>query len=254
MFNLNFRFYIKKIIPLVAATVFLFSSSIMLTGCGGKETSRVLPPDVYYKKALYASGNHDYNGAVKNFKALIENYPSYRDTLKAELKLGDAYYLEGKFIEANGAYMDFINLHPRSKYVPFAMFFAAMSDYKREEAVGRTQEPIIKAKKILEKLISSYPDSKYSGKAFKYIGLINGKLAENEFFTGLYYYNASQWKPAVYMFKSVLNDFPNQKIIPRTLYYLSICYGRLNDKKNEDLYRSTLLSKYPDSRYAKMSG
>lgn len=243
----------KQLVFVLFAIVITSVFSVILSGCGKNVKKNMLPPDVYYKKALYDSQKHDYNGAVKNFKALIENYPAYRNTKKAELKLGDAYYLEGKYIEAQGAYLDFIHLHPRSKYVPFAMFYEGISYYKRKEATGRTQSPLKSAKTTFEKLISKYPYSKYSKEAFKYIKLIDIGLSENTFFTGLYYYNASLWKPAAYMFKTVLRQYENENvpIIPKTLYYLAVCYKNLNNKKMETHYMNILRAKYPQSKYVR---
>ena len=243
----------RGLILLTTAVILTSAFSVMLSGCGKNVKKNILPPDVYYQKAVHDSQNKNYQGAAKNFKSLIENYPSYRNTKKAELKLGDAYYLEGKYIEAQGAYLDFIHLHPRSKYVPFAMFYEAMSFYKRKEAVGRSQSPLKNAKATFEKLISKYPYSKYSKKAFKHIRLIDIKLSENTFFTGLYYYNASLWKPAIYMFKAVLKQYAskNVPIIPKTLYYIAACYKNTGNKKMEAHYMNILKAKYPQSPYAR---
>lgn len=235
----------------MAITVFS-ASFMLLTGCGKNVKKHILPPNVYYQKALFYAQKHNYSGAAKNFKALIENYPTYHNTKKAELKLGDAYFMGGKFIEAQGAYMDFIHLHPRSRYVPFAMYYAAMSYYKRKERVGRTQSPLKHAKLMFEELVSKYPYSKYSKKAFKYIKIINIDLSKNSFFTGLYYFNASLWKPAAYIFKGVLKQYSGLPIIPKTLYYLTICYRNLNNKKMENHYKNILHKDYPQSKYAKM--
>ncbi len=246
------KIYRLLVIAIMAITI-SSASFILLTGCAKNVKKHILPPDVYYKKGIFYAQQHNYSGAAKNFKALIENYPTYHNAQKAELKLGDAYFLEGKFIEAQGAYMDFIHLHPRSKFTPFAMYYAAMSYYKRKQAIGRTQSPLKHAKLVFEELISKYPYSKYSKKAFKYIKIINMDLSENSFFTGLYYFNASLWKPAAYMFKVVLKQYPGTPIIPKTLYYLTMCYKNLNDKKMESYYKNTLRENYPQSKYAKMA-
>ncbi len=237
----------------LSALLLASAAPFLLTGCGKNVKKNILPPDVYYNKALHDSRNRDYNGAAKNLKALIENYPAYRNTKKAELKLGDAYYLEGKYIEASGAYLDFIHLHPRSKYVPFAMYYEAMSFYKRKEAAGRTQSPLKKAKAVFEKLISKFPSSKYSDSAFKYIKIIDAGLSENTFYTGMYYYKASLWKPAAYMFKTVIKQYGGKglPVMPKTLYYLALCYKNMNNKKMEARYLNRLKEKYPRSKYAK---
>ena len=242
----------KKLTLLISVIAVTSAFSVMLSGCGKNVKKNILPPDVYYGKAMHDSQVKNYGGAVKNFKALIENYPAYGKTEIAEIRLGDVYYLEGKYIESAGAYLDFVHLHPRSKYVPFAMYYEALSYFKRHLAVGRNQAPLKNAKKIFEKLISKYPYSKYSKKSFKYIKFINIKLSENTFFTGLYYYNASIWKSAAYMFKTVLKQYGRDgvPIIPKTLYYLSACYKNLGNKKMEARYMNMLKTKYPKSRYA----
>ncbi len=225
--------------------------AVPLSGCGKAQKVETLPPGVYYRQAIYDSNHHDYIGAEKNFKSLIENYPSYKKTELAELKLGDAYYLSGKYIEAEGAYIGFVNLHPRSSYAPFAMYYAGMSEYGRMENPGRNQHPLTKAKSLFEQLISNYPSSKYSLKGFKYIALIDDKLAENEFFSGLYYYNASLFKPASYMFKEVFREYPKTGEAPKAVYYLILCYEKLGNKKMAARYKAVLLKKYPETGYAK---
>jgi outer membrane protein assembly factor BamD len=226
--------------------------SFALSGCAVKNTKKkILPSDVYYKKALYYAHERNYNMAAKNFKSLITNYPSYSNTKKAELKLADVYYLGGKYIEAEAAYHYFIMIHPRSKHIPYALFYNGMSYYKQIESIGRNQKPIKKAKLEFEKLISKFPYSKYSKKAFKLIRLINIHLSENTFFTGLYYFNAGMWKQAAYMYKVVLNKYQGLPIIPKTLYYIIVCYKNLNNKKMEQRYKEFLLSHYPSSVYTK---
>lgn len=245
------KIYGLSVMPMMIASVFL-ASSVFLTGCGRNVKKTMPSPDTYYKKASYDSQHHNYSGATKNFKALIENYPSYVHIKEAELKLGDAYYLEKKFIEAQGAYTDFVYLNPGSKHVPFAMYYAAMSYYNRKEQIGRTQVPLLNAKATFEKLISSYPYSKYSKKAFKYIKIINMRLSENSFFSGLYYFNAGLWKPASYMFKTMLKQYEGLPIIPKALYYLIISYKNMNNKKMENHYKNILHKKYPQSKYLKV--
>lgn len=240
----------RLLVLILLLTAAVSMLSFFLTACGKNVKNNTLPPGVYYKKALNEAHNRNYTGAAKDFKNLIENYPAYRNTVKAELKLGDVYYLNGKYIEAQGAYSDFITLHPRSEYVSFAMFYEAMSFYKRKQAVGRTQSSLRQAKIVFEKLISNYPYSKHSKKAMEYIKKINIYLSENTFFTGLYYYNASMWKPAIYMFKIVLKQYPGLPVVPKTLHYLVICYKNVNDKKAENHYLRLLKEKYPHSKYA----
>ncbi|MCL4542370.1 MAG: outer membrane protein assembly factor BamD [Deltaproteobacteria bacterium] len=246
------KIYRLSVISIMALTI-SSASFILLTGCAKNIKKHMLPPDVYYKKGLFYARQHNYSKSVKNFKALIENYPTYRNAQKAELKLGDAYFLGGKFIEAAGAYMDFIHLHPRSKFIPLAMYYAAMSYYKRKQATGRTASPLRHAKIILEELASKYPYSTYSKKALKYIKIINVDLSKNSFFAGLYYFNASLWKPAAYIFKNVLKRYPGTPVIPETLYYLAVCYRNLNDKKTESYYKNILRKNYPQSKYATMA-
>ncbi len=233
--------------------VAVLSMSFLLPGCAtnNKSTKKLLPPGVYYKKARYYSLKKNYPQAAKNFKELISNYPSYRYTKMAEVKLADIYYLEGKYIEAGAAYLDFIKLHPRAKSVPFAMYYTGVSYYKRIEPVGRTQTAAKKAKQEFEKLVSKYPSSKYSKKALKLIKLIDIHLSKNTFFTGLYYFNAGMWKQAAYIYKIVLKQYHDLPIIPKTLYYLVLCYRSLNNQKMELKYKHLLLTKYPLTVYAK---
>jgi outer membrane protein assembly factor BamD len=240
-----------KIVFLFTIFISIISFSFMLSGCASKNTKKILPPQVYYKKALYEAKNKNYSAAAKNLKSLITNYPSYRNTRKAELKLGDIYYLAGKYIEAVGAYTDFLVLHPRSKEAPFAMFYIGMSHYKRIMGVGRSQNQAKKAKAEFEKLISKYPYSTFSKEALKLIKIINIHLSKNTFFTGLYYFNAGMWKQAAYMYKIVLKQYKGYPIVPKDLYYLYMCYSNLKNKTKANKYKEILISHFPESIYSK---
>ena len=59
------------------------------------------------------------------------------------------------------------------------------------------------------------------------------------------------WKPAIYMFKAVLSEHGGKgaPVIPKTLYYLAVCYGKTNNKAMESHYMNVLKTKYPKSGY-----
>ena len=64
----------------------------------------------------------DYEDAIKDFRQLKERYPYSKYAILAELKLGDAHFLNKDYADAAIAYEEFARLHPRNEVVPYVLY------------------------------------------------------------------------------------------------------------------------------------
>jgi hypothetical protein len=67
--NMNITKRNRGLILFLITAVIASAFSVMLSGCGKNVKKNILPPDVYYQKAVHDSQNKNYRGAAKNFKA-----------------------------------------------------------------------------------------------------------------------------------------------------------------------------------------
>jgi tol-pal system protein YbgF len=122
----------------------------------GLPASAPPPPLGVSPQRMYDTAYADYTSgqwalAIAGFEAYIKTYPRTDKTDDAQLYIGEAYLLDGKFEEAVAAYDKVIADYPTGDAVPMAY-------YKRGLALVRLKR-MDEARSSWEAVIKQYPDS-----------------------------------------------------------------------------------------------
>ncbi|MCX7823106.1 MAG: outer membrane protein assembly factor BamD [Syntrophobacterales bacterium] len=137
-----------------------------------------------------------YGKAQEAFQKLIEQYPYSKHVILAELKLGDAYYLDKKYAEAAVAYEQFARLHPAHEAAPYALYQLGMSYFKMGEDVERDHAQLKKALSVFERLSKAYVGTPYATKAATQASLCKQMLAKHEIKVATFYYKRGKYTAA----------------------------------------------------------
>lgn len=107
---------------------------LLLSGCGIIDYFFLPPPEdtaqELYEGANDAMQEKNYSQAAQYYTKLKDNFPFSPYTVEAELSLGDAFFLDGKYPEAAEAYKEFESLHPRHEAIPYVLYQVGMSNLK----------------------------------------------------------------------------------------------------------------------------
>ncbi|MDR1872872.1 MAG: outer membrane protein assembly factor BamD [Deltaproteobacteria bacterium] len=221
---------------LAAITLLLLAPTFGLTGCGkavnyiksafgyGSGETDALEGDqsaALAAKAQERMDADDYAEAATIYQQIKDQYPYSRYALLAELKLGDAYYLNAKYIEAYGAYRSFEELHPTNDAVPYAIYQQGMCHYMRMNGIDRDQTPTLLTIQTLAHLIESYPDNHYSTLAKARIAEAQNNLAGHEFYIGEFYYKRKDYQAAMNRFKGLIEAYPDSGYHQRAFNYIA---------------------------------
>jgi outer membrane protein assembly factor BamD len=163
----------------------------------------------------------DYVEAAQLFQQLKDQYPQSRYAMLAELRLGDAYYLNAKYIEAYGAYDSFSDRHPMNDAVPYALYQKGMCWFQRMNGIDRDQTPTIQAINDFAYLVEVYPDSRYATMAHARVAEAMNSLAGHEFYIGEYYYKRKDYAAAMRRFRGLIRAYPDSGYHPRAFTYIS---------------------------------
>lgn len=163
----------------------------------------------------------DYKTAAELWQQLKDQYPYSKYATLGELKLGDALYLQGKYIEALGAYEDFERLHPENDAVSYAVYQQGMCHYQRMHGIDRDQTPTIQAIQTLARLIETYPDSQYAAMGRARIAEAQNNLAGHEFYVGEFYYKRKDYAASMNRFMGLLQYYPDSGYHQRALNYIA---------------------------------
>ncbi len=162
---------------------------------------------------------------------LKEEYPLHNLAILADIGIADSYYSDKEYMEAESAYSDFITLHPTNENVPYAIYQMGMCHYNQIETIDRDQTATIKAKKEFEKLVSRYPDSKFSTMAEKLLRECKQKLAEQEFYVGQFYFKQKKYQAALARFETVARDYANIGLDYKVEYFINETKAKIAEEE-----------------------
>ncbi len=209
-----------------------------LSGCGGLSMGDTLSkwfgitstsdldlgedaPQTLARQAQERMEADDYKGAAELWRQLKDQYPYSKYATLGELKVGDALYLQQKYIEALGAYEDFERLHPDNDAVPYAIYQQGMCYYMQMRGIDRDQTPTIQTIQTLARLVEMYPGSQYAAMAQARIAEAQHNLAGHEFYVGEFYFKRKDYEAAINRFLGLLQYYPDSGYHQRALNYIA---------------------------------
>jgi outer membrane protein assembly factor BamD len=169
------------------------------------------------------------------------------------MKRAESFFEQAAYPEAIVEYQHFIDMHRVHVLAAYAQYKLGESHLKMAKSVDRDPEPVKKAQEAFEKLLKSYPGSKYEVDAVEKIRECQNWLAEVNFFVGRFYYRRGAYLAAAHRFEAILEDDPELKVAPDALYYLALTYKEIgaDDWARENL--TLLATRYPDNKHRKKS-
>lgn len=193
-------------------------------------------------EGLYARGSSEFNdGSYKKareyFTRLKDEYPLHNLAILAELGIADSFYTDKQYMEAEGAYSEFLNMHPTNDNVPYVLYQMGMCHYNQIGTIDRDQTETIKAKKEFERLINRFPDSKLSNVAEKLLRECKQKLAEQEFYVGQFYLRQKKYQAALKRFETAVRNYSNTGLDFKLEYYIE--ETKKNIAEEEKLMKET---------------
>jgi outer membrane protein assembly factor BamD len=185
--------------------------SMALSGCGLIDYF-FLPPPEDTAQELFEAGQdamHDknYDDAVEYFTKLKDRYPFSPFTPRAELALGDAYFLDEEYMLAVDAYKEFEALHPAAEETPYVLYQIGVCNYRQFESVDLPMNMVVDALEHFYRVEESYPGSKYAEAAKDYIVRCRKLLAEHELFIADFYWRTERYGSAWKRYQYVVDNF-----------------------------------------------
>ena len=168
----------------------------------------------------------DYTRSTKEFRRLVQVYPSSELAPEAQFLAGMSYELLDKPSEAFAAYKKVVEIYPFSFRFKDAIereFAIAESFYsgKRLKLVGPVSFPSLdKAIEIYQHIIDQAPFGEYGARA--------------QFRLGECFRKQGRFEEASRAFQRVISDFPSSSLVKDAKYNVAFCAYRLSLKPSYD--------------------
>lgn len=188
-----------------------FAFLMLLPGCIWIDSYFLPPPEdtaqELYEAGMEAMDEKDYGDAQEYFTKLKDRFPFSPFSLRGELALGDAYFLDDEFILALDAYKEFEALHPSNENIPYVLYQIANSNISMFRSIDRRQENIKEGLEYLYRLAETYPQSQYAEAAKAMIVKSRRILAEHEIYMADFFWRTDQFGPAWHRYQYVVENF-----------------------------------------------
>lgn len=224
----------------------LFQSLLILTltwtlsGCGIIDYFYLPPPDDTVQE-LFESGNDamrdkQYAQAAKFYSRIKDDYPFSAYAVDAELSLGDALFLDKKYLDAAEAYRDFEMLHPRHEAIPYVLYQTALSLRLSYTSVDKAATDVEEAIEYLQRLIHSYPNTEFAAKAPEEIQACRRMLALREVYFADVYWNMGNYQAAWSRYQYVTDNFADiEDAAEYSRQKGEVAYKRYRGKASEEV-------------------
>jgi outer membrane protein assembly factor BamD len=211
---------------------------LCLTGCSILKIFKKDPLVKGTPEGLYARGSAEfqdgsYKKAREYFTRLKDEYPLHELAILAELGIADSFYTDKEYVEAEGAYNEFLNMHPTNENIPYVIYQLGMCHYNQKGTIDRDQTETIKARKEFEKLIARFPNSKFSIAAGKFLHECKQELAEHEFYVGQFYFRQKKYTAALKRFEGIAQNYGGIGLDYKLGYYLDETKRKIAEEKSK---------------------
>jgi outer membrane protein assembly factor BamD len=218
-------------------------------GCAGKR-KKIIPPDKLWSEGNEAFKDEAWELAVERYKALLDQHPFDANAEEAELKIGQAHYLAGRYAEAIAAFGDFERMHPTSQSLPFVEYHLGMSYLAQTSTSDRDQQAASNANTYFRNLIDRFPTSPWADKARLRVRECRETMANHEAGIAEYYLRHRNMKAAESRLRGLLADYADTEATARALYTFAQTYAQHDEQEGATLALATLVHHHPDGPLA----
>jgi outer membrane protein assembly factor BamD len=224
--------------------------SLLLAACAKAPTvPTAVQASVHFQEGERLFEKGLYPDAIAAWEKVRESFYSPELNTLVDLKIAEAYFLDGKYIEATAAYETFLKSnpdHPRSADVLFQLGLC----YQRQMLkADQDQTMTLQALAAFETLLQRYPLDPRQEEARSYIAACLTQLAAHEMVVGEFYLKTGRYQAAINRFEGVFRRYPAYPDGAEVYYHLGRSYLLNGDPARSDEAFGLLYQRFPHSKY-----
>ncbi|NCN42110.1 outer membrane protein assembly factor BamD [bacterium] len=190
----------------------LFLATSVFYSCASNELKNSDNPEIVYNEAVRLLEDESYLEASEFFAELRRRFPQSRFAVLAELRSADMDFNQENYIEAAAGYGVFVDLYPRHKEAPYALFRKAQSYFKSApDLVARDQSSAKNAIVAAQAFLSRYPGAEYKKEVEQILNDSRLKLAQKEAYVARFYHKREAFEAAIRRWQLLIRDYADIK-------------------------------------------
>ncbi|MCC4831719.1 MULTISPECIES: outer membrane protein assembly factor BamD [Shewanella] len=218
-------------------------------------------PEGLYAQARTSMELGNYSKAVRTLEALDSRYPFGPHKTQVQLDMIFAYYKMDDVASGIANIDRFLRLNPTHPDIDYVYYMRGLTNMQADnylfhdmmniDRTDRDPKNAQDAFKDFDRLIKSYPDSKYSADAQQRMQYLKNRLAQYSIKVAEYYIKMEAWSAAAVRAQSVMEQFPGTPATERALEIMSEAYGELGQDQLKQNVLTVIAANFPDSEQLK---
>ncbi len=198
-----------------------------------------------------ASGN--YNQAMKYFAEVARSPRYVRHAALAKIRIGDAYFFDGRYEEAAQAYRSFVAQHGGDPNVPYARFRAAACYHARIPSGlffeppdhERDQSATKAALRELTAFLESFPTSSFAAQARQMRQDARQMLLAYQVYVADYYESRDKPRAVAWRLEHAIESYPTLAKTPELVWRMAESYRKAEAQADEARSYATYIESFP---------
>nr|WP_010132128.1 outer membrane protein assembly factor BamD [Microbulbifer agarilyticus] len=210
----------------------------------------------FYEAAQRQLRSSQWEMAIKNLRALEDNFPFGNYAEQAQLELIYAYYRDYQNDAAISAADRFIRLHPQHRNVDYAYYMKGLASFTEGSGLFERFLPTDMTRRdpgsaresfaYFAQLMARYPESRYAPDAQKRMIHLRNLLARYEIHVANYYFKRGAYLASANRGRFVVENFQQTPAVPDALAVMVQAYRLLEMPQLESTSLAVLRDNYPD--------
>ncbi len=231
--------------------IFLFAAFVYLVGCSSSEKNSDTPEGAYAIAQDYEKEER-FDIAIQRYQNIRNKFLYSKYALMAELSIADCYFKQESFPEAQVAYQNFKDLHPKHAQIDYVTNQLALSYFNQLPSTSdRDLSLATNAIQYFEETYKNYPNSTYAKDAQEKKAATLKMLAEKEIYIADFYFKKQNYDSALTRYENSLVKYPGQGFDAKALSKATISAMRAGKKEKAQEHYNQLKAKFSDSEELK---
>jgi len=235
--------------------------SVAITACSSSpeddEFASKASPEVLYSQARTSMELGNYSKAVRTLEALDSRYPFGPHKTQTQLDLIFAYYKMDDVASGLANIDRFLRLNPTHPNIDYVYYMRGLTNMQADsylfhdmmniDRTDRDPKNAEEAFKDFDRMIKSYPNSKYAADAQQRMQYLKNRLARYSINVARYYIKMNAWSAAAVRAQTVLEKFPGTPEAESALEIMAIAYEELGQEQLRANTLTVMKANFPNN-------
>jgi outer membrane protein assembly factor BamD len=190
------------------AAVMAVIITISLNACGPKHPVR-LTCEEYYEIGMNELEKRNWMKAKTAFETITYSFPGCELVDDAQYMLGETYYRQDMYIEAQFEYRRLVEDFRLSDRMEDAQFKLALAAYKQSLPPALDQSGTEEAIFRFQQYLDDFPNGNFASEAREYMREARSKIAQKDFHTARFYKRLDYHEAALIYLDHIISEYPD---------------------------------------------